>query len=150
MGIMLEEKIYQDYLGALKERNRQKIDFLSFVRAQLKNAAIELKKKKLDDNEVLTVLKKQKKRLAESKESIVSSQRSDLIEDLERELAILDGYLPKPLEESELLAIIDQVIAHLSASSMKEMGKVMKEVLAQAGVRADSRKVSELVKEKLK
>ena len=146
---MLEDKIYQEYKQALKERAKERLDFLSFIRAEIKNAAKSLKKEKLDDNEVLVVIKKQKKRLEETKESIASTERKDLIEKVELEISILDSYLPKALEESELIQIIDQVISELAATSMKDMGRVMKEVLSKVGVRADAKKVSELVKGKL-
>jgi hypothetical protein len=146
---MLEEKIYKDYLEALKSKDKHKREFLSFIRAELKNAAIELRIKELDDSEVLKVLKKVRRRLGETKESIASSGRKEYIESLDRELAILDGYLPKPLSEPELLEIIDQVISELGASSLKDMGRVMKEVLAKVGVRVEAKKVSEIVKSKL-
>lgn len=146
---MLEEKIYQDYLAALKARDRHKIDFLSFIRAELKNACLDLRKDKLDDNEVLVVMHKQKKRLEETRQSISSTTRTDLLENTEKELALLNEYLPRPLEESELLEIITQTISEVGASSMKDMGKVMKEVLAKVGLRADSKKVSDLVRNKL-
>lgn len=146
---MIEDKIYKDYVEALKSKDKHKAGFLSFIRAELKNVAIDLKKEKLDDDEALAVLKKQKKRLEDSKESIAKSERQDLLQNLDKELEILDQYLPKPLEESELIAIIDEVISSIGASSMKDMGRVMKEVIARVGVRADSRKVSELVKQKL-
>ena len=146
---MLEEKIYREYLEALKARDKEKLDFLSFIRAELKNAAINVKKDKLDDNNVLVVIKKQKKRLEEAKESTLPSGRTDLLQSIEKELAILDSYLPQPLEESQLVEIINQTISALGAASMKDMGRVMKEVLAQVGVRADTKRVSELVKSKL-
>ena len=147
--MLLEEKIYKDYVEALKSRDKEKIDFLSFIRAELKNAAIGLRKDKLDDDEALAVIKKQKKRLEEAKESTIPSGRADLIKSIERELAILDSYLPPPLEESQLIVIIDEVISAIGATSMKDMGRVMKEVLGKVGVRAEAKKVSELVKNKL-
>ena len=94
-------------------------------------------------------MKKAQKKLQDAKEIIAKSGRTDLVEGLEKELAILTEYLPKPLEEAKILEIVSAVINELSASSIKDMGKVMKEVLARVGVRADSRKVSNLVKEKL-
>ena len=146
---MLEDKIYQDYTQALKAKERQKIDFLSLIRADIKNQAINLKKDKLEDNETLAVLKKSQKKLQDAKESIIKSGRAELLQDLEKEIAILAEYLPKPLEDTQLLKIVTAVISELGASTMKDMGKVMKEVLARIGVRADSKKVSSLVKEKL-
>jgi len=146
---MLEEKIYNDYVSALRAKNRQKTDFLSLIRSELKNQSIDLKKEKLKDEEVLPIIKKLQKRLLDSKENIIKSQRKDLIQNLEKELNILEEYLPKPLEDSELLQIIQDIIAKTGASSMKDMGKVMKEVLDTVGVRADSKKVSSIVKDKL-
>ena len=145
--MLLEDKIYQDYVTALKAKDKAKTGFLSFVRADLKNRAIELKKDKLDDSEVLAVLKKQQKRLQDSKESITASGRTELIQGLEQELALLAEYLPKPLADEELAKIVKDTISDLGAASMKDMGKVMKEILAKVGVRADSKKVSSLVKE---
>ena len=146
---MLEDKIYQDYTQALKAKERQKIDFLSLIRADIKNQAINLKKDKLEDNETLAVLKKSQKKLQDAKESIVKADRADLLEDIEKELIIIGEYLPKALEESELIEIVDTVINETSASSLKDMGRVMKEVLVRTGVRADSKTVSNLVKMKL-
>lgn len=146
---MIEDIIYKDYIAALKARDKHKVDFLSFVRADLKNCAIDLKKEKLDDNEALIVLKKQKKRIRDSKENIVSSGRSDLIQNIDKELAILDQYLPKSLGENELIQVVETVIVETDASSMKDMGKVMKEILAKIGAAVDTKRVSEIVKEKL-
>ena len=146
---MLEEKIYKDYVEALKAKNKHKTEFLSLIRAELKNQAINLKKEKLEDDETMAVLKKQQKRLQDAKESIASSNREDLIADIEKELAIVSEYLPQPISEEELAKIVDEVITQTEASSMKDMGRVMKEVLAKVGVGADSKTVSQLVKTRL-
>lgn len=146
---MLEDKIYNDYVQALKSKEKNKTVFLSLLRSEFKNQAIELKKDKLSDPEALIVLKKQQKYLLDAKESIIASKRSDLIENLENELKILNSYLPEPLSDSKVLEIIDEVIASTGACSIKDMGKVMKEILEKVGVSADSKKVSSLVKEKL-
>lgn len=147
--MILEDKIYKDYVDALKSKNRHKSDFLSFIRAELKNSAIELKKDKLDDNEVLTALKKQKKRLEETKAAVQQSQRADILEGLKTELAILDGYLPRQMSDSELASLVEQTIKEMGASSIKDMGRVIKEILSKAGASVDSKKVSEIVKTKL-
>ena len=146
---MLVDEIYKDYVNALKSKNRPDSEFLSFIRSELKNQAINLRKEKLEDEEALSVLKKQQKRLLDTKESIASSGRADLAKNIENELDILNQYLPKPLQESEVLTIIEKVISNTGASSMKDMGRVMKEVLSQVGTRADSKVISLLVKNKL-
>ncbi|MBD3263804.1 MAG: GatB/YqeY domain-containing protein [Candidatus Omnitrophica bacterium] len=146
---MLEDRIYQDYVAALKAKDKDKSQFLSFLRSELKNRAIELKEKNLKDSDVIAVLKKQKKRLQDSKESAVSSGRQELIDNANAEIALIENYLPKPLSEEELASLVDEVIKDTQASSMKDMSRVMKEVLAKSEGRADSRKTSELVKMRL-
>jgi len=147
---MLEERIYKDYLQALKDKDKHRVEFLSFIRAELKNVAIELKKDKLQDNQVWEVLKRQKKRLCEIRESALSSNRSDILTAVEEELAILNSYLPQPLSETELSTIIDEVISQVGATSLRDVGRVIKAVLEKVGARAEPKEVSRLVKEKLK
>lgn len=147
--MMLTEKIYKDYIEAFKARNRDKADFLSFVRAELQNLTISAKKDKLEDSETLGVLQKLKKRLEEAKESVIKSGKNDFIEKTEKEIAILAEYLPKALSEVELTSIINEVTLSVGATSLKDMGKVMKEVLARVGAQADSKTVSDLVKKRL-
>ncbi len=145
----LEEKIYKDYVDALKAKNRARSDFLSFIRAELKNNAIAARKDKLEDDEAMNALKKQKKRLEETKEMIAQSGKADMIEATNREIAILDEYLPKQLGDDELTVIIEQIMKEQGASSIKDMGRVMKEVIAKVGAQADSKKISDIVKRKL-
>lgn len=146
---MLEDKIYQDYVTALKAKEKEKAQFLSFLRADLKNMAKSLKKDKLDDDQALGVLKKQKKRLLESKEFIEKSQREDLLKKVNLEISIVDGYLPQPLAKEEVIKVVDEVIAKIGASSMKDMGAVMKQALEKLGQRAEAKEVSQIVKSKL-
>jgi uncharacterized protein len=145
----MEEKIYADYISAMKTKNKPLIDFLSYIRSEMKNAAINAKKDKLEDNEVLAVFIKQKKRLQDTLAAIQSSGKQEAIDEAKREIVLVEAYLPKGMEESELIQIIDQVIKDTGAASMKDMGKVMKEVSAKVGVRAEAAKISALVKGKL-
>ncbi|MDP2924652.1 MAG: GatB/YqeY domain-containing protein [Candidatus Omnitrophota bacterium] len=147
--MMLVDKIYKDYIETFKARNKDKADFLSFVRAEFQNLAISAKKDKLEDSEALGVLQKLKKRLEEAKESVIKSGKSDFIEKTEKEIAILAEYLPKALSEAESTSVINEVTLSVGATSIKDMGKVMKEVLARVGAQADSKTVSDLVKKKL-
>jgi len=146
---MLEEKIYRDYVKALKEKNKEITYFLSFIRSALKNKAIELKKDKLNDDEALAVLARERKRLRDAHESIAGRQRQDALETLQRELKLIEQYLPQELDSEKLLAVINEAIVAEKAVSIKEMGKVMKRVLAKVGAQADAKKISALVKEKL-
>jgi len=145
----LEEKIYQDYVTALKNKEKAKTDFLSFIRAELKNTAIGLKKDSLDDNETSACLRKQKKRLQDSWEAFKASGRSQALEQLKTEIALLEAYLPKSLPEEQIRQVIEQVIADTQAMGVKDMGKVMKETLSRTGGQADPKLVSEIVRVKL-
>ncbi len=146
---MLEDTIYSDYVAAMKSQDKHKTEFLSFIRAAFRNAAIDLKVKKIEDKDALSVLQKQQKRLLDTKESVAKSGRTDLIEAADQELAMLAVYLPKALSAPELAQIVSETIAALNASSMKDMGRVMKEVAVKIAGRADTKAVSDLVKTKL-
>ena len=145
----VEEKIYQDYVTAMKAKDKPRFDFLNYLRAEIKNAAITAKKDKLDDNESLAVIGKQKKRLEDAKTSIWTAIKPEFIREVDSQINILNEYLPKGLTDGELADVVAQVIKDTGSSTIKDMGKVMKDVLAKVGVRADSKKVSELVRSKL-
>ncbi|RJO64517.1 MAG: GatB/YqeY domain-containing protein [Candidatus Omnitrophota bacterium] len=146
---MLEEKITRDYQEAMKRKDTVASSTLSFLRAQFMNYAIEKKKKNCDDNDCLAVIKKLIKQHQDSIEQFTKGERLDLAEKEKKELEVLKAYVPQALPPEEIKKIIEQVIAATGASDMKEMGKVMKEVLAQAGAGADAKLVSDLVKELL-
>jgi uncharacterized protein YqeY len=146
---MLEDTIYHDYVTALKSRDKPKADFLSLIRAEIKNAALELKITKLSDEQTMQVLKKQLKRLQDARQTIAASGRHEHVQSLEGEISLLAAYLPQPVSDEALLAIVTSVIQTSGATSIKDMGKVMKEVLAQVGLQADAKTVSDLVKRKL-
>ena len=147
--ISLEKRIYNDYVSALKSKDKERAQILNFIRAAIKNIAIDLKKDALSDEEVLSVLKKNQKQITETKESGIIANKQDIIDKAEKELLIVNGYLPKAIDESKLIEIIDQAIVETGAVSQKDMGKVMKEVLAKVGISADAKKTSMIVKQKL-
>ncbi|MCM8819835.1 MAG: GatB/YqeY domain-containing protein [Candidatus Omnitrophica bacterium] len=145
----LEEKIYKDYVEALKKGEKEKATFLNFIRAELKNYALKINKNSLDDSQIIGQLKKLKKQLQDAKELAVTSKNSDFIIKTEREIKILNQYLPEELSDGEVLAIIQEVIREVSATSIKDMGRVMKVVLEKINNRADAKLVSDLVKKQL-
>ena len=147
--MLLEDRIYQDYVAAMKAQDKLKIEFLSFVRAAFRNAAIDLKVKKIEDKDALIVLQKHQKRLMDTKDSLTAANRLDLLETNNKELSLLSEYLPKALSQDELTKIISDTIAELNAVGMKDMGKVMKEAAIKIAGRADSKSISEIVKAKL-
>ena len=147
--IMLEEKILNDYKQALKNKHKIKSSTLSFLRSNLINQAISLKKKTLDDNEVISVIKKSVKQHQDSIEQFKKGERQDLVDKESRELQILKSYLPPELSRDEISKIIEEVISETQAASLKDMGRVMKEVMAKVASQADGKTVSDLVKQRL-
>jgi len=146
---MLFEKIAENYKQAMKQKDAAMVATLSFLRAQLKNVAIEKRQETLEDADVITVIKKQVKQRQDSIEQFEKGGRTDLAEKEKAELAVLKSYLPEELSEAALGALIDEVVKASGASSLKDMGKVMKEVQAKVAGRADGKAVSEMVKAKL-
>ena len=146
---MLEEKIFNDYKQAMKNKDTLKSSALSFLRAEMINLAFAKKKKNLDDSEVIAVIRKQVKAHQESIEQFTQGRRQDLADKEARELEILKAYLPLELEPNEIKKIIEEAITTTSAQDLKDMGKVMKEVSAKIAGKADAKIVSDLVKARL-
>ncbi|MFH1359938.1 MAG: GatB/YqeY domain-containing protein [Candidatus Omnitrophota bacterium] len=144
---MLEEKITADYKQAMKDKDTLRSSTLSFLRAQLKNVLIEKKKDKLDDSECLPVLKKLVKQRQEGIEQFEKGGRQDLVEKEKNEMAILKSYLPPEMPKEELKKIVEEAIQEAGATSIKDMGKVMKIVTSKTAGRADGKTVSDLVKQ---
>jgi uncharacterized protein len=146
---MLEEKILNDYKEAMKSRDTLKSSVLNFLRADMINMAVAKKKNKLDDNEVISVIKKQIKQRQDSVEQFTKGNRLDMAEKENEELQILKAYLPSELSQDEIKQIIEEIIIATGAQGLKDMGRVMKEITAKIAGGADGKVVSELVKEKL-
>ncbi len=146
---MLEKKIMDDYKEAMKSRDALKTSVLSFLRAEMINLAVAKKKKELDDNDVISVIRKQVKSRQDSIEQFTKGNRLDLAEKEKQELEILRSYLPQELGTDEIKKIIEEAVVLTSALGVKDMGKVMKEVNAKIAGKADGKTVSDLVKERL-
>lgn len=146
---MLEEKILNDYKEAMKSRDTLKSSVLSFLRAEMINVAFAKKKKILEDNDTIAVIKKQIKQRQDSIEQFSKGNRQDLADKESKELEILKAYLPPELPAEEIKKIIEEAVALTAAQGMKDMGKVMKEAGAKIAGRADGKLVSDLVRERL-
>jgi uncharacterized protein YqeY len=146
---MLDEKISQDYIQAMKSQDKLRSSTLSFLRAQIKNVKIDKKLEKVEDVEVISVIKKQIKQRQDSIEQYTNGGRKDLADKEVAELNILKEYLPQELSEDELKKIIAEAVKENQATSIKDMGKVMKTVGAKVAGNADNRVVSDLVKQAL-
>jgi uncharacterized protein len=146
---MLEEKILNDYKEAMKSKDAVKSSILSFLRAEVMSAALKKNKNNLDDAEIIVVIKKQIKQHEDSIQQFSAGNRQDLVEKETKELAILKAYVPPELSPEEVKKAVEQAITDCAASGPRDMGKVMKEVLAKTGGQADAKLVSDLVREKL-
>lgn len=146
---MLEEQLQKDYVQAMKDRNAVKSATINFLRAQLKNVRIDKHAEALEDKDVVTVIKKQIKQRQDSIEQYQKGGRNDLADKESAEMAVLKGYLPQELSEAELQGFVARAIKETGAQSMKDMGKVIKAVVAEAQGKADNRLISELVKKAL-
>ena len=146
---MLEDKIMEEYKQAMKDKEALKVSTLSFLRSQLQYAMIEKKVEKLNDADAVAVIKKQVKQRQDSIAQFEKGGRSDLAEKEKRELAILKSYLPEEMSTEELKSLIKSAIEESGAGGIKDMGKVMKVLLAKVAGRTDSKIVSDLVKESL-
>ena len=138
--------------GELKEamlaREAERRDALRLLLASLKSAEKELLRP-LSEDEELQVLQRERKRRIEAAEAFRGGGRDEQAESEERELAVLQEFMPEPLSEEELEEIVDNAIAENGATSMRDFGRVMADVMPQVSGRADGSVVSQLVKEKL-
>lgn len=142
------EKVNSDLVTAMKEQDKFTLSVLRMLKSALKNEEIN-KKSSLTDEEVLAVIKKQVKTRKDSKEEYLTYNRTDLANNLEKEIEILNKYLPEELSDEELEKVIDETIKELNPDGMKGMGLVIKTVGSKCGAAADMKKVSSIVKEKL-
>jgi uncharacterized protein len=133
---------------AMQERDAERRDALRLILAALRSAEKELQRP-LHDDEELQVLQRERKRRVEAAEAFRAGGRAEQAEAEENELEILEEFMPEPLSEAELEEIVDDVIAEVGATSMRDIGRVMADVMPQVAGRADGSAVSQLVREKL-
>jgi uncharacterized protein YqeY len=138
--------------GDLKEatlaRDADRRDALRLILSSLRSAEKELQRP-LSDEEELQVLQRERKRRVEAAEAFRGAGREEQADAEERELAVLEEFMPEPLSEEDLEEIVDDAIAENGATSMRDFGRVMADVMPQVSGRADGSVVSQLVKEKL-
>ena len=133
---------------AMVERDAPRRDALRLALSSLRAAEKELQRP-LHDEEELQVLQRERKRRVEAAEAFRAGGREEQAEAEEAELAVLEEFMPEPLSEEELEQIVDDAIAEVGATSMRDLGRVMADVMPQVAGRADGSAVSQLVREKL-
>ena len=145
----LKEKIITDMTAAMKASDKARTSTLRMVKAALQNREIE-KGGPLDDEELMKLLRSLVKQRRDSIEAYEKGNRQDLVDKEKAEIAVIEAYLPRAASADEIEQAVSAAIAEAGATSMKDMGKVMKAAQALlAGKNADGRTVSEIVKTKL-
>ena len=145
---MLVEKLKKDMIEAMKNKDKEKLTVIRMVKAALDKERID-KKAEVNDDLLIDVVNKQVKMRNDSLEEFKKANRADLIKQTEEELEILKDYLPEQLSEEEVIAIIEEVINEDNAETIKDMGKVMKEVTPKVKGKTDMKFVSEIINYKL-
>ena len=144
----LVERIEGDLRDAMRARDDDRRDALRLILSSLRAAEKELQRP-LHDDEELQVLQRERKRRVEAAEAFRNAGREEQARAEERELDVLEGFMPDPLSEDELEEIVDEVIAEVGATSLRDIGRVMADVMPQVAGRAEGSHVSQLVREKL-
>jgi uncharacterized protein YqeY len=144
----LIEEIDDEIKDAMKARDAERRDALRLILDALRKSEKELQRP-LSEEEELQVMQRERKRRLEAAEAFRAGGREEQAEAEERELDILEEFMPEPLTEDEIEEIIDDVIAEVGATSMAQLGRVMADVMPQIAGRADGSQVSQIVREKL-
>jgi uncharacterized protein YqeY len=142
------DTIEQELRAAMKARDAERRDALRLILNALKSSEKDLQRP-LSEEEELQVLQRERKRRLEAAEAFRAGGREEQADSEERELAILEEFMPTPLSEEEIDEIVDDVIAEVGATSMADLGRVMADVMPQVAGRADGSVVSQIVREKL-
>lgn len=145
---MLKEKLMEDLKVSMREKNNLRKNTIQMVRA----AILQIEKDKgieVDDNKILEIIAKEVKTKKDALSDFEKAGREDLINQTNAEIAVLQEYLPKQLTHDELKEKISAVIAKVGATSIKDMGIVMREAKAEIGTAADGKSINEVVKELL-
>ncbi|HEY8028446.1 MAG TPA: GatB/YqeY domain-containing protein [Gaiellaceae bacterium] len=142
------ETIEGELREAMKARDAERRDALRLILNALKSSEKELQRP-LSEDEELQVLQRERKRRLEAADAFRAGGREEQAASEERELAVLEEFMPSPLSEDEIEEIVDDAIAEVGATSMADLGRVMADVMPQVAGRADGSVVSQLVREKL-
>jgi uncharacterized protein len=146
--LTLISEIEQEVKEAMRAGDAPRRDALRLILSSLKSAEKDLLRPLTEDEE-LQVLQRERKKRIEAAEAFRGGGREEQAEKEEAELAVLEEFMPEPLTEEELERIVDDAIAENGATSMRDMGRVMKDVMPQIAGRADGAAVSQMLREKL-
>ena len=144
----LKQELLKELKSAMQEKDMIKKDTITMLRA----AILQIEKdtqKELSEDEMLTIVAKEVKKRKESIPEYEKAGRNDIVDNLNKEISILEIYLPEQLSEDDIRKIVIETISEVGATSPKDMGKVMQGVRAKTAAQADGKIVSQIVKEEL-
>ncbi len=142
------EKLKTDMIDAMKNKDKEKLTVIRMVKASMDQEHIDCKKE-INDELLFDVVNKQIKMRKDAIVEFEKGNRNDLIEKNQREIEILQVYLPEQLSEDDVVKVIDEIFSNLNPNGSKDMGKVMKEATARLKGKTDMRMVSEIIKSRL-
>lgn len=144
----MRERILNDLKTAMKNQDKDTLKVIRMVKGSMQLEEINLKHE-LNDDEVISIISKEIKTRRDSIKEFVRGNRQDLVDETEKEIKILENYLPEQLSDDEINSIIDEVFNKIQPSGMQEMGKVMGMISPLVKGKADLGSVSSKIREKL-
>ena len=141
----LLERLNHDMKQAMRDKDKETLNVIRMVKASIQNDLIKLGKDILSEDEELTILSREVKQRKDSLHEFKAAGRNDLVDKLEKELHILQAYMPEQLTSEELVAIIRLTVQEVNATSKKDMGKVMSAVMPKVKGKADGSHIKEMV-----
>ena len=144
----LGERLLDEMKQAMKSNDKLRLSTIRMIRTAVKNKEIDLRKA-LDDDEIVKVIQGMVRKSEESIGQFEAGGRADLVEKETKEIGVLKSFLPQALSREEIVRLIDESIQETQASSMKDLGKVMKSVMPKLTGKADGKVINQLVRERL-
>lgn len=144
----LQEKIEENLISAMKEKDEEKVSTLRMLKSAIKNKEIE-KKSDLDESDIIQIIQSQIKSRQDSIELYKQGERAELADKEQKEIAILKEYLPEQMSEEEIRSKVQEAIQKTGATEIKDMGKVMGILMAEIRGKANASLVSNITKEEL-
>ena len=145
----LREQILDDIKTLMKAKEADRLSAVRFLQAAIKNREIELRPNPITEQDIIAVVKKMAKQRKDSIAEYEKAGRQDLVDKEKFELSVMEKYMPAQMTVEQVAAVVDEAIKALAATSQKQMGAVIKEVMAKTGGQADGKMIRELVRSKL-
>ena len=142
----LKDRLTDDLKEAMKNKEQVRKSVVTLIRAGIKQCEVDTRQE-LTDEDIISLISKQLKQRKDALVDFEKANRTDLIEQTNQEIAILENYLPEQLDDVELKEIITKVVEEVGATSMKDMGKVMAKTISLVQGRADGKRINAIVKQ---